>query len=162
MPNWCHNTLEVRGPASLLAAYAEYVKTDEQPLTFEADVPRPEFEGAAWYDWSIENWGTKWDASFSGPMIALGTDAMDVDRAVEAQGVYGAVEVLVYKFDTAWSPPTPWLEATGLKWPELEFVLTYAELGADYAGRMGVKGWVAVHDQDLAVEDVLSPEEMWY
>lgn len=41
-----------------------------------------------WYDWRIENWGTKWD------IYNATCDRMDANT-------------LVLRFDTAWSPPMP-------------------------------------------------------
>lgn len=41
MPNWCHNTLTVTGPADELRAFAADAKTETQPLSFERHVPVP-------------------------------------------------------------------------------------------------------------------------
>jgi hypothetical protein len=46
------------------------------------------FDYADWYDWSCENWGTKWDACDSQILIDTPTH-------------------LCVRFDTAWSPPDP-------------------------------------------------------
>jgi hypothetical protein len=43
---------------------------------------------SGWYDWRIENWGTKWD------VYNATCDRMDANT-------------LVLRFDTAWSPPMP-------------------------------------------------------
>jgi hypothetical protein len=45
----------------------------------------------AWWDWRVQNWGTKWDIGY------------DDDRSNHAQG--GENDMFVY-FDSAWSPPT--------------------------------------------------------
>jgi hypothetical protein len=55
-----------------------------------------------WYDWNIKNWGTKW-GSFNG--------SMEFDKK------YG--DEVSYKFDTAWSPPAPILEALREKFPDV-------------------------------------------
>lgn len=46
----------------------------------------------SWYSWSIANWGTKWNA-------------YDVEILEHTQ------EQLVFRFDTAWSPPMPIFDA---------------------------------------------------
>ena len=61
-----------------------------------------------WYDWSIENWGTKWDACRPEEL-----DASDGEWRV--------------RFDTAWSPAEPVLQAMSEQFPELEFVATFDE-----------------------------------
>lgn len=68
------------------------------------------------YDWHVSNWGTKWDCSD----VAL-------DRKKTS---------LVYRFQTAWSPPNDnlMLKMTEL-FPELTFKLEFAEIGAGYIGR---------------------------
>lgn len=48
------------------------------------------FGHPTWYDWNIKNWGTKWDAS-SAELTQKG-------------------KVLIFEFETAWSPPVPVFE----------------------------------------------------
>lgn len=69
-----------------------------------------------WYDWRIENWGTKWDAG--------------IEAAEESPGS------LSYQFDTAWSPPTPVIECMIKTYPGLVFKFKYVEEGPSYAGIM--------------------------
>lgn len=55
-----------------------------------------------WYFWSIEKWGTKWNAK-----------KPTVDRPDPGR--------IIYTFSTAWSPPEPVLRALSAKFPGLEF-----------------------------------------
>jgi hypothetical protein len=57
-----------------------------------------------WYEWHIENWGTKW-------------------------GAYQQEEIEpnILQFQTAWSCPLKILEALTAKFPEIEFVVKYAD-----------------------------------
>lgn len=48
------------------------------------------YGAAEWYDWSVKNWGTKWDA--------YDTEVIDLDESGER---------LNLRFDTAWSCPKP-------------------------------------------------------
>jgi len=225
MPNWCHNTLTVSGEEAELQIFIEKVKTDEQPLTFEAIVPQPSDEelqalenhkpctmcgavgtlpeteaeamardGARWYDWMdpavrddrtcnvcrgsgkerigmpgwyewrCEHWGTKWDASFadSNPVLGMGTEGMDVALSKETQVATVTPTVAVFKFDTAWAPPEPVVEAASEQYPELEFVLRFAEIGEGYAGEVTYVAGLIMADNPLEVEEVLAPEEMWF
>ena len=137
---------------------------EKQPLTFAAFVPEPPENriGENWYHWRITNWGTKWDASFGEPFIGLSTgEGSDIEKSVEAKGATVTKDTLVYKFDTAWSPPTPVVVAMGEQHPELEFVLRFGEPGGGYAGELNVEGSEVI-ETVLELDDVLAPEEMWF
>jgi hypothetical protein len=54
-----------------------------------------EFGYVSWYDWSIANWGTKWDIS-------------EVDEDWMTKSEDGKTVSL--SFDTAWAPPTEWYD----------------------------------------------------
>ena len=73
-----------------------------------------------WYNWSIENWGTKWDAGESGTN-------QDTEN------------VLDLSFDTAWAPPTPWLQKVTEKYRKLKFTLEYTEEGMGFEGKAFAK-----------------------
>lgn len=133
-----------------------------QPLSFESFKPMPASESENWYEWNIANWGTKWDASFGQPFIALGDEGMDPEKSAEAHGVTDTPTVAVYKFDTAWTPPIPVLQAMSDQHTELEFVLRFAEVGNDYAGEMKWVSGVLIDEEELKVTEVLAPEEMWF
>lgn len=63
-----------------------------------------------WYDWALENWGTKWNACFA-----------------EVNGNH-------IIFDTAWSPCSPVISALAKQFPEAEFYYTYEEPGMRICG----------------------------
>ncbi len=68
-----------------------------------------------WYDWQIENWGTKWNA---------------YEQSLEDLG-YGVLEL---RFDTAWSPPFPIIEALR-EWDEIDYLNgSWLEEGHQSAG----------------------------
>ena len=72
-----------------------------------------------WYDWSIQNWGTKWNA---------------LDTIVNDPG-----EANVY-FHTAWSAPLPFLDALSQKYPELTFDYEFADEDIGYnTGKMTIR-----------------------
>lgn len=115
-----------------------------------------------WYEWRLVHWGCKWDASFGEPFIALGREESDVDATTKALGETVTPTVAVYKFDTPWSPPVPYVERASEQHPDLEFTLRYGEPGNGFAGEVRFISGLAVSDDELEVEDVLAPEEMWF
>jgi len=71
-----------------------------------------------WYDWSINNWGTKWDITHKYVFVTLDYDTGYIS----------------YYFDTAWSPCVPVVEAMAKQYPDLEIIHTYDEPGGCFAG----------------------------
>lgn len=70
-----------------------------------------------WYQWRLDNWGTKWEPMWS----ALMNDPDD-DCYLEID------------FDTAWAPPVPFFRGLADKFPEAEITLLYYEGGCDFSG----------------------------
>jgi hypothetical protein len=68
-----------------------------------------------WYDWSIENWGTKWNPCH-----------LDISGAA----INGSLEVT---FDTAWSAPVPIFRKIVVMFPKLSFAFQWCDEGDDYA-----------------------------
>jgi hypothetical protein len=95
--------------------YENWRKDDTGIEQEELDRWREEYGHDNWYSWSIENWGTKWNASE--PFVATLCD----DR-------------ITYTFNTAWSPPIPVIAALAEKFPKLKFSLKYYERGCAFKG----------------------------
>jgi len=78
--------------------------TDEQYLQQpDHSLPLKEalmFKGNHWYDWNVRNWGTKWDVAVSHDDEYPDTEELEYESKGEDNWV-------VYKFNTAWSPPVP-------------------------------------------------------
>lgn len=135
MPNWCENYLIVGGPEEAVKEWEEALmdsNNEEHTLSFNKLVPLPEEEKDNWYDWQVQNWGTKWD---------IGTDSRPgifpepFDECILLEG-YG----FAYQFSTAWSPPIEWLKAVAIMFPELQFNMEYSEPGMCYAGIIDIQG----------------------
>ena len=77
----------------------------------------------SWYNWNIDNWGTKWDA---------------YDVYVDLEGCHAS-------FTTAWSPPTPVFEAIIKQFPELSFTFRYEE-GEGWGGELHAKDGVITYE----------------
>lgn len=172
MPNWCHNTLTVEGSERELKRFSERVSqpqhedyADGSPLYFSSLVPEPVNEESDngliddWYWWRVEHWGSKWEPNFGEPFLALGAPGADPSK--ENKGL-SSREELSYKFDTAWSPPSPWVRQASRLFPSLRFTLSYGEPGNDFAGREVFISGQVVEAEELAVTEVLSRSEMWF
>ena len=97
MPNHVTNKIEFHGKQENINKVLELIKGEESCIDFEKIIPMPEnifreilgsdkrelYGKNNWYDWSIDNWGTKWNAY---------SDALDKENNT-------------ITFDTAWSCP---------------------------------------------------------
>lgn len=66
----------------------------------------------SWYNWNNRNWGCKWDAS---------------QPELHSDEPNGENQVLVYGFETPWSPPVPAIEKLSEQYPNLLLTLSYEE-----------------------------------
>lgn len=127
--------LEVKNPN--LRSMAERVRKNLEFYGFKG-----------WYGWrtGVEfptmngkpgAWGTKWN--------------LDADTRVRAAGC----ELVVYEFDTAWSPPDNWIRTVAKLYPLLRFELSYEEEGCDFTGRLIIAGGAVQNDvcRDLWEDD---------
>lgn len=94
MPNWCSNTLKI-GHADKDKMDAVVTALKEGAL-FEYIFPQP--EGVDWYEWRIQNWGTKWD--MRDPYFPV-SDENGTLSVYEENDLHMASVM----FETAWSPP---------------------------------------------------------
>jgi hypothetical protein len=126
MPNWCSNRATITGPAPVIAEIVEILNQDGTPL-LNWMVPEPK-DNEGWYDWRVNNWGTKWDI----------TDVYFENQAEE--------DSIEFSFCTAWAPPTEafhtWAELDG----RVQFNLEYWEPGVGFVG-------TAIYDGDCYTED---------
>lgn len=115
MPNWVSNTLNIYGDEETIAQIKTDVANGDRVLDFNKIIPMPPHsdtfyaEGALgpaeeekygknnWYNWSIANWGTKWNSSDA----VLSEDESDHLR---------------YCFETAWNPAAPIAKAIAEKY----------------------------------------------
>lgn len=121
MPNWCSNNITIQGPAELIKsiwAAAQFQEGKEGSL-LNAMVPMPEDIGDDWYDWSVSNWGTKWDINMEGLQFELLPDG----RAM----IHGW-------FDSAWSPPVGAYEKFCAANDDVYICASYFEPGMSFIG----------------------------
>jgi hypothetical protein len=127
MSNWIHNELQVAGNSKAITFFKKMAKgrmgKDRVPFSLRSFIPMPKaLEGTTspnpdnlptWYEWSIKNWGTKWDVCE--PKL---TDAQPVG--------------LTYTFDTAWGPPDTALKAIKAMFPTLNLHNTWTDEGEGF------------------------------
>lgn len=70
-----------------------------------------------WYGWSVDNWGTKWNAYSA------------IAGKVDDQEAW-------LHFETAWSSPTPVLDALAAKFPKINMRLIWCDEGDDQQHRV--------------------------
>lgn len=137
MPNHCFNTLTITSNEieNVKKFYSENLNVEEEfcHLSFNKSIPIPEDEKSNWYNWNCENWGTKWDA--------YEIEINDNDNSIE------------YYFQTAWSPPTPWLDTVAKKYTNIEFRLEYNEPGCDFGGIITYNNGELTQDDQYNISD---------
>lgn len=69
-----------------------------------------------WYNWRVQNWGTKWDSCDTFYVTSKKDDELNVG------------------FSTAWAPPIGVLQKIGELYPELEITCYYIEEGVGFCG----------------------------
>ena len=127
MPNWCLNNLtishenrskvmqfvRVYKEGKVCDHYLPVPRTDDGELII--DQTHPDY----WYNWCVNNWGTKWDiGSDNGEVHGLNPTIVDNEATMT--------------FDSAWSPPIGLYEELD----RLGFMVdaTYFEPGMGYCG----------------------------
>jgi len=126
MPNHITNRIKLFGDESDIRRLMDNVKNDEYGIgtvDFEKIIPMPDNIyrgnlGAAeqklygnnnWYDWSLVNWGTKWDA-------------YGYDDCIDYSGDKDSITFL-----TAWSAPHPVIEKLAQMYPAVKIEHEWAD-----------------------------------
>jgi hypothetical protein len=113
---------------------AQYAKTEEEKAAALENVPK--IREDAWWDWRVQNWGTKWD---------IGHDSSRDPATLDS----GGLSMWVW-FDSAWSPPTD----AYVKLIELGYEITayYNESGCCFCGKFE-DGQDQCYSIDIPLED---------
>lgn len=125
MPNHVRNIIMLSGDKKQIAKLMEAVKADEIGLgsiDFNKVIPMPDsiYQGPLgedemkkygsnnWYDWSLANWGTKWNS--------YGYDETKDNRSENT-----------LCFNTAWSAPHPVIEQLAKMYPDVSITHKWAD-----------------------------------
>jgi hypothetical protein len=118
MPNWCSNEVIISGDKKEIKKLKDKAfkknKDGAEIFQFNNLIPRPKKEEKNWYNWNINNWGTKWD--------------------VEATSHYEDETSLEMEFDTAWGPPAGVFYQIKNEFPNLQISWFYHEPMMELAG----------------------------
>lgn len=155
MPNWCLNTVKLQhNDPEMIKRASEALKNERLADEFHPipeqlkNVVSPPQEGAepfdidgnryfSWYDFSVNEWGTKWD--FGG----------EVSEQTE--------HTLTASFDTAWAPPIALMQR--LEQDGFNVELDYWEPGMGFVGRYStIDGEEYYDDQTDAPDEI---RDMW-
>jgi hypothetical protein len=145
MPNWCDNSVTLRHPdkAKIDALAAEMSKKNDNGGSMACPFQhlRPNPTGEWQYDWSVENWGTKWEASI-----------IDWDHS-------GDNEIRLY-YETAWSPPIALYEYLVEEGWEVEAI--YHECGMCYIGQFTTEDGDDYYEYDITIPEDIErlPEDL--
>lgn len=144
MPNWVYNSVVVSGTEEKLKKFKEkHFKEEKEGILdfdFETIIPMPNyvFKGDLgqkekeiygsnnWYDWSCDNWGTKWNACHT---------EFYAQNPIRKNGNQSVLE---FKFDTAWGLPEPIYDKLAEMYPDLHISVSYDEEGMFFAGDLEI------------------------
>ena len=156
MPNWCNNTITLTGPKEKITAIYNKAKEDNALLQQLKPMPT-ELEGTTspapkegkvqplvdghdnWYDWRVENWGTKWDVDMDG--LELSDDGTTINGW----------------FDSAWSPPIHAYEYFLTENEDCSISSLYYEGGMDFAGKWEDFADMMVTPGDFTADEMEDP-----
>ena len=172
MPNWCDNQITITGPNSVIDKIEKIVNEESNNaenglLQFFHPMPKELLETEAgplaktkkekqarqarklkfgaenWYDWRVNNWGTKWEVcEFYG--IDKQPDALIGDSTI------------TFAFSSAWSPPIGAYEKFLENNPDCFIRAYYYEGGCDFMGL-----WEDGVDDCYAPSDYKSTDDFW-
>ena len=134
MPNWCSNTITITGSVETLSQLKPVIEAGEGLLNAikpmpealrDTTSPTPQDKPVAvidghtnWYDWSVANWGTKWDVECHLEFIDNGD----------------GTACITGWFDSAWAPPLEAMQTLADDWDSCYIELYYHECGMAFVG----------------------------
>ena len=166
MPNWCDNQITITGPNSVIDKIEKIVKADDthentgllnffKPMPKElegttspsssAKKPQPMVEGFDnWYDWRVENWGTKWELC-----EFYGVDRQHLNDSLDES-------IISFGFSSAWAPPINAYEQFLRDNENCSLKAYYYEGGCDFMGE-----WDNGQDDCYTPSDYKSTDDFW-
>ena len=165
MPNWCNNNISITGPNSVIDKIEKITKEEDNkngllqffnPMPKElegttspsssADKPQPMIDGFdCWYDWRVENWGTKWEVC----------EFYGVDRQYHSENNEGE-STITFGFDSAWAPPINAYDQFLTDNSDCSLKAWYYEGGCDFMGE-----WDNGQDDCYQPSNYKSDDDFW-
>jgi len=122
MPNWCYNTAKISGSKTEIERFVKFLKETEDDsnegwFTFFRPMPQKiKNTENGWYEWSINNWGCKWNCQVSDWTYDEDTNTVSLT------------------FDSPWSPPIQLYEYIDQEFDEFNISAEYCEEGIGFVG----------------------------
>lgn len=139
MPNWCFNRVVLTHEnVEAVDEFEKHLVKNKGEDIFQYLRPRPEDQDPNWYDWNVQNWGTKWDTS--------------VDWKRDGDEIH-------LSFESAWSPPISLFEY--LEQDRWTIDAQYIEEGMGYVGEY-TEGADNTYEYDITDVDSINslPENL--
>ena len=158
MPNHCYQQVHIHGPRFLVKElYDHLTKADPEfcqvikPMAFEQWLaPKTKwhgFEVEGWYDWRVNNWGTKWDVC-----DVQMTQSLLLDDDEPSDDPWTMNASFSFNCWTAWSPPVP-------VWDKLHEMGISVDADYQDEGLMFEGQYLNGEDTHWTPEDVLDEED---
>ena len=164
MPNHVTNRMSLSGKDEEIKKLITAIKNDEigfGSVDFNKIIPMPDhiFRGNIgneekkkygknnWYDWSVENWGTKWNAYHA--LGQTSEEPLPYVSAEEYQKAYGNT----LEFQTAWSDVRQVMQKLSEKFPDV--TIHYAWADEDTGSNVGK----AIYKKGEEVELFIPPDQ---
>ena len=173
MPNWCDNQITITGPNSVIDKIEKIVKEESNNaenglLQFFHPMPKElleteagpiaktkkekqarqirklEFGAENWYDWRVNNWGTKWEVC-----EFYGVDRQHLNDSPDES-------TISFAFSSAWSPPIGAYEQFLSDNDNCSLKAWYYEGGCDFMGC-----WDNGDDDCYAPSELKSTDDWW-
>ena len=143
MPNWCNNSINISGSTETIKTLWDEANREGsgllnamKPMPKELDGttsptpqegqagykgPQPKIDGFDnWYDWRVQNWGTKWD--------------IDPSEGLEFTDNGDGTAQISGWFESAWAPPIQAYDTFLDDMDGCSLTADYHEPGMDFAG----------------------------
>ena len=143
MPNWCNNSINISGSTDTIKTLWDEANKEGsgllnamKPMPKELDGttsptpqegqagykgPQPKIDGFDnWYDWRVQNWGTKWD--------------IDPGEGLEFTDNGDGTAQISGWFESAWAPPIQAYDTFLDDMDGCSLTADYHEPGMDFAG----------------------------
>ena len=160
MPNWCNNSITIKGSTETVGTFWKEVKEvgflqAMKPMPKELDgttsptpkqgVPQPLVDGHDnWYAWRVDNWGTKWE--------------VDHEEGLEYTDNGDGTSSITGWADSAWAPPINAFQTFADDMDGCYVELKYWESGMDFIGVWDSEGGDAYYDD---VSTMVTDDPTW-
>lgn len=143
MPNWCNNTLIVRGDKTEMESFLRSIEVKpcnvDDPMDYDFSLlhPLPEDQHENWYDWCNRNWGTKWSPA-------------EVERVDAENNPYETM----FEFQTPWCPATNLFKHISKMFPQLAFYESGYESGVGFAVSSAIHKGEVLEELGFSYSDI--------